>query len=245
VRETAKRFLCTGASAAGVACKNDGDENSFISSFSGARPVPDCFMLLSRVPIRVVADNPHEYQAFADVLGSGQAGALALAADGEAAIVVLVCPSGRIDANLGVPAVILGASPQDTGDMPYRHLTTPAVMSDIFDAIESLAQEALDLSDPRGYADWHLEPARLLLRSPDGRAITLTDTEARLLAMLFDASGQELDKDTLLQRVWGYRPGLDTHTLETHIYRLRQKIETNPTNPAFLMTTDAGYRLAA
>lgn len=178
--------------------------------------------------------------AFTDILGSTQAGALTLAEGNEAPLVALVCPSGTLESANGLPCVVLGDGGQSGAS---RNVPIPARVGDVFDALEALAQESTNLSGPRTHAGWVLDFGRLTLRAPDGVAINLTDTEARLLAMLFDAGGAELDKDTLLQRVWGYRPGLDTHTLETHIYRLRQKIETNPTNPSFLMTTDAGYRL--
>lgn len=199
-------------------------------------------MLLSRIPVRIVSADPNEHAAIADVLAGGQAGSLSLADGGEQAVVALVCPTGRVEDVSGMPAVVLGARREDGADAS-RSVQIPARLADVFDALEALAQEAINLSEPRRHGGWVLDFSRLALSDPDGRGISLTDTEARLLAMLFDAQGQELDRDTLLQKVWGYRPGLDTHTLETHIYRLRQKIETNPTSPAFLMTTDAGYRL--
>ncbi|MBU6234230.1 MAG: helix-turn-helix domain-containing protein [Alphaproteobacteria bacterium] len=202
-------------------------------------------MLLSRIPVRVIAENVHEYQAFADILGNGSAGALTLALESEVPYVTLVCPSGMGQYDpAGGPAVILGGRRDDDAeDEQRRNMPIPAALADVLTALEGVAQDAVDTAEPRQHNGWTLEPVRLTLRSPDGRVITLTDTEVRLLAILFDVQGEELDKDTLLQRVWGYRPGLDTHTLETHVYRLRQKIETNPTSPTFLMTTEAGYRL--
>ena len=78
----------------------------------------------------------------------------------------------------------------------------------------------------------------------EGKAVKITDTEKRLLFVLFAANGQSVSRDDLLDQVWGMRPDLDTHTVETHIYRLRQKIENNPSEPKFLMTVDDGYILA-
>lgn len=192
-------------------------------------------MLPSRVPVRIVADNPHEYQAIADVLRGGQAGALVPAEDGTAGLVALVCPSGaRADAQ-DLPAVFLG-----DGGLPV-----PAALGDVFRALEdAAARHAAAGGKERMRGGWRLNPGPGVLDAPDGRCVTLTETETRLLAVLFDASDGGADRDTLLDRVWGYRPGLDTHTLETHVYRLRQKIEADPAAPAFLLTTETGYRLA-
>jgi len=72
--------------------------------------------------------------------------------------------------------------------------------------------------------------------------IDLTDKEVALLLVLYK-SGGALERSVLLKDVWDYAETLETHTLETHIYRLRQKIEQDPTNPALLVTDGEGYRL--
>ena len=75
--------------------------------------------------------------------------------------------------------------------------------------------------------------------------IELTDKEAALLLALLNAGlGEITERSVLLKQVWGYGEGLETHTLETHIYRLRQKLEENPAEPKILMTADNGYYLS-
>jgi DNA-binding response OmpR family regulator len=77
----------------------------------------------------------------------------------------------------------------------------------------------------------------------DGRIVMLTEKEVGILLHLALARAP-VPRDVLLHEVWGYHPDATTHTLETHIYRLRQKIEKDPEKPAFLVTTEAGYALA-
>jgi DNA-binding response OmpR family regulator len=81
------------------------------------------------------------------------------------------------------------------------------------------------------------------VRRPDGRVDRLTDREVDFLAELAAAPKQTMTREAILAQVWGYVSGLETHTLETHIYRLRQKIEDDPRQPKVLVTTEGGYGL--
>ncbi|TDI60650.1 MAG: response regulator transcription factor [Alphaproteobacteria bacterium] len=84
---------------------------------------------------------------------------------------------------------------------------------------------------------------KLLLEDGNEDAKTrLTEKETEILKFLYRA-GKAVSRDVLLDEVWGYNAGVTTHTLETHIYRLRQKIETDPSNAAILVTESSGYRL--
>jgi DNA-binding response OmpR family regulator len=84
---------------------------------------------------------------------------------------------------------------------------------------------------------------RTLHAGPSGRAIRLTATEAAMLRYLHRAGGSCVPRQELLREVWGYRAGVTTHTVETHIYRLRRKIEPEPGRRRLLLSEDAGYRL--
>ena len=85
--------------------------------------------------------------------------------------------------------------------------------------------------------------ARLLVHDGTGRGTRLTDKEASILKFLYRAGNEAVGREVLLDRVWGYNADVATHTLETHIYRLRQKIEKDPSNPRLLLTEPGGYRL--
>jgi DNA-binding response OmpR family regulator len=86
-------------------------------------------------------------------------------------------------------------------------------------------------------------PSAKLLQS-DSRKVRLTEKETNILKFLHASAGT-VPRDILLHEVWGYGPAVATHTLETHIYRLRKKIEQDPARAQILLTEDGGYRLSA
>ncbi|HKQ10202.1 MAG TPA: response regulator transcription factor [Rhizomicrobium sp.] len=86
-------------------------------------------------------------------------------------------------------------------------------------------------------------PSAKLLQA-EGRKVRLTEKETNILKFLHASSGT-VPRDILLHEVWGYSPAVATHTLETHIYRLRKKIEQDPANAQILLTEGGGYRLSA
>ena len=87
-------------------------------------------------------------------------------------------------------------------------------------------------------------PSAKVLLGEGGKKIRLTEKETNILKFLY-RSGDTVPRETLLHEVWGYNPAVTTHTLETHIYRLRQKIEENPGHAQILVTESGGYRLVA
>lgn len=82
-----------------------------------------------------------------------------------------------------------------------------------------------------------------ILVKPSGEHIKITDKERDILLYLHEQSPDTVKRQDLLEQVWGYGENINTHTLETHIYRLRQKIEENASEPQFLKTEDDGYKL--
>ena len=86
-------------------------------------------------------------------------------------------------------------------------------------------------------------PGSKLLLNPKGSKVRLTEKESSILRYLYRAGQRPVSREKLLQEVWGYNSGVTTHTLETHIYRLRQKIERDAAAPAILLTEASGYKL--
>jgi DNA-binding response OmpR family regulator len=86
-------------------------------------------------------------------------------------------------------------------------------------------------------------PGAKLLVSEKGSKLKLTEKETAILRYLYRAGQKVVSRDILLAEVWGYNANVTTHTLETHIYRLRQKIESNPSNARILVTEPGGYKL--
>jgi DNA-binding response OmpR family regulator len=118
-------------------------------------------------------------------------------------------------------------------------------MGEFLDAVRARSQADAD------YADFAVGPYMLsardaLLRRMDGDGddVRLTEKERDILVTLNALDGAVMERAALLEAVWGYAADIETHTLETHIYRLRQKIEIDPAAPLILITEGNGYRLS-
>ncbi len=86
-------------------------------------------------------------------------------------------------------------------------------------------------------------PSSKVLVNSKAQKVRLTEKETAILRFLYRAGQEPVSRETLLQEVWGYNSGVTTHTLETHIYRLRQKVEQDSANPVILVTEAGGYKL--
>ena len=112
-----------------------------------------------------------------------------------------------------------------------------------------LRQSGRILADPLPYlkemrvGDFMFRPREGDLLTEQGEAIALTDRETGILAYLAQRRGQTVLRQELLLRVWAYQDGIDTHTLETHVYRLRQKMGLAADDKDVLLTEAGGYRL--
>ena len=90
---------------------------------------------------------------------------------------------------------------------------------------------------------YEFRPASKVLVDDKGKKVRLTEKETNILKYLYRAGAKAVSREELLTEVWGYNAGVTTHTLETHIYRLRQKIEPEPGQARLLLTDAGGYRL--
>jgi DNA-binding response OmpR family regulator len=90
---------------------------------------------------------------------------------------------------------------------------------------------------------YEFRPSAKVLSEANGKKVRLTDKETSILRYLYRAGQKSVSREELLREVWGYNAAVTTHTLETHIYRLRQKIEPDPALAAILLTETGGYRL--
>jgi DNA-binding response OmpR family regulator len=90
---------------------------------------------------------------------------------------------------------------------------------------------------------YEFRPAAKVLVDDKGKKIRLTEKETNILKYLYRAGAKAVSREELLTEVWGYNAGVTTHTLETHIYRLRQKVEPEPGQARLLLTDAGGYRL--
>lgn len=136
-------------------------------------------------------------------------------------------------------------APADQADFSF---STPVRAGYILDKLRHAVHPA-HTPWPRGavfkVAGYEFRPDGSLIRTPNGE-IRLTEKERDILFFLYAAAGQTVSRRHLLESLWGYAEGTDTHTLETHIYRLRQKIESDPAKPELIVTVEeeGGYRLA-
>ena len=90
---------------------------------------------------------------------------------------------------------------------------------------------------------YEFRPSVKMLVTEKDKKIRLTEKETSILKYLYRAGEKVVTREVLLHEVWGYNAGVTTHTLETHIYRLRQKIEKDPANAELLVTETGGYKL--
>ena len=130
----------------------------------------------------------------------------------------------------------------DIGDH-IRQVKPPVKAGRIIEWLEARRRARSAFPDKIQIGLHELDIGDNIWRSPGQAPVRLTDKETAILAYLYAANGEAVGREDLLRDVWDYVDGVETHTLETHIYRLRQKIESDPSKPAVILTSGDGYRL--
>ena len=155
------------------------------------------------------------------------------------------------DASISVPIVMLTAADSD-GDTVQGleagandYVTKPFRLNVLLARLRAQLRQSERRSDAVfAIGPYTFQPGAKLMTDPARRKqVRLTEKETAILRYLYHAGDRPIGRATLLGEVWGYNAGVTTHTLETHVYRLRQKIERDPANAEILVTEPGGYRL--
>ena len=140
------------------------------------------------------------------------------------------------------PILVLGGT--DTAVDGIEKMALPSRFSMIFARIRGVIRSFEAREDPwLTIGGFRLMLGSKTLVNQKGKAEKLTDKEADILRFMHRAGGDLVAREVLLTEIWGYNERVSTHTLETHIYRLRQKIEQDPAHAELLVTELGGYRL--
>ncbi len=154
-------------------------------------------------------------------------------------------------ANIKIPIIMLTANDSDSDTIlgldagANDYVTKPFKFGILLARIRAqLRQHAISEDASFVIGPYYFKPGEKTLTNRDSKeVIRLTEKETAILKYLKRSDGAPVSRDVLLDEVWGYNAGVTTHTLETHIYRLRQKIEPTPSNATILITEGGGYRL--
>ena len=196
-----------------------------------------------------------------DVISAGTAGTGLAAAKSEAPDLILLdvglpdqdgretCKLMR-KAGITSPIIILTGADSDADTIlgleagASDYVTKPFRFGVLLARIRTrLRQYEMTESAQFNLGGYQFKPSVKTLVRGDESKIRLTEKETNILRLLLRAGGETVARDKLLEEVWGYNAQVTTHTLETHVYRLRQKIEEDPSNSELLITEAGGYRL--
>jgi DNA-binding response OmpR family regulator len=209
---------------------------------------------------KTLVDQLSHYREFDLVEGGSAADALAKVRDGHVDLMLLDVGLPDMDGREAVkilrregfksPIIMLTAQDSDSDEIlglesgANDYITKPFRFSVLLARIRAALRQH-DQSEDVVFTIGHysFQPAAKTLEATDGNKVRLTDKETSILKYLYRQGPKTITRDVLLKEVWGYNNRVTTHTLETHIYRLRQKIERDPSNARLLVTEDGGYRL--
>jgi DNA-binding response OmpR family regulator len=143
-----------------------------------------------------------------------------------------------------VPVIYLSQDDNEVNDTNFTNLPKPIYFPQLLKAIKKEMRDFVINKNREieiGPYSFNYLMKRLVTKT--GSEIRLTEMETKILNFLYKSNGKLIKRDTLLTEVWGYKSEVMTHTLETHIYRLRKKISLNCTSQTLLVSESGGYRL--
>lgn len=147
--------------------------------------------------------------------------------------------------DLKAPLIFLTSEDDFDGENVYRIMVKPLSLSRFLDSIKAAINIFENSAD--GYLEFNryiLYPARKeILNCRNNETTKLTEKEVAVIKYLYKNKDRIIGKNDLMQEVWGYAADADTHTVETHIYRLRQKVEQDDASAQLILTSDGGYQL--
>jgi DNA-binding response OmpR family regulator len=141
----------------------------------------------------------------------------------------------------GCDAPVLTLLPKDEIATDETMLAKPVRVAQLLQVLRRLMRR-MEREESMALGPFTFRPLAKILQSEQGDILRLTEKETAILLFL-QRAGEAVSRETLLAEVWGYNPRVTTHTLETHIYRLRQKLEADPSDARLLVTEAGGYRL--
>ena len=209
---------------------------------------------------KTLVDQLAHYREFELIEGGTAADALSKVRDGHVDLMLLDVGLPDMDGREAVkimrrdgfksPIIMLTAQDSDSDEIlglesgANDYVTKPFRFSVLLARIRAALRQH-DQSEDVVFTigQYSFQPAAKILEASDGNKVRLTDKETSILKYLYRQGPKTITRDVLLKEVWGYNNRVTTHTLETHIYRLRQKIERDPSNARLLATEDGGYRL--
>ena len=143
-----------------------------------------------------------------------------------------------------VPVLYLSQDDHDVNDINFTNLPKPIYFPQLLKVIKKEMRDFVINKNREieiGPYSFNYLMKRLVTKT--GSEIRLTEMETKILNFLYKSNGKLIKRDTLLTEVWGYKSEVMTHTLETHIYRLRKKISRNCISQTLLVSESGGYRL--
>ncbi len=147
--------------------------------------------------------------------------------------------------NFKTPIIFLTKNDEFSGDRVHKTIYKPFFLSVFLDTIKSSINIFENSEDGNlEFNNYILYPSRKeVLNMRNNELTKLTEKEVSIIKYLYKNKDKVVGKNDLMCEVWGYSADATTHTVETHIYRLRQKVEQENIAAQLILTSDGGYQL--